>query len=201
MIDCQVVGVPESLLTRLGFTVDEFKEAQLALGPMVAQAKKRIAQALDRVDASEACVGHSGGKDSVLVRWLTDANADVPNNYAVWSFHNPKVEGPNAVHEITQRFLYSMPNALVVYKWSPTDLGFKLQIDGTRKYEATRNDGRSTDFVRSGASVPRTELTEFVKDGLFGMSFCYPIFDWTDLQVWAAIERYSIPYSREYLSI
>ena len=77
--------------------------------------------------------------------------------------------------------------------------GYQLQIDGTRRQEATRTDGRSTDIVCNGQSMNRAQMPMLVPRGLFDMTFFYPIVEWTDAQVWAAIAYLDIPFSREYL--
>jgi len=146
----------------------------------------------------EMCVGHSGGKDSVLVRAL----ADRAGFGSLDTVHNPKLEGSNAVHAHTRELLYEMA-AFRPVMYIPANAmaksGYKLQIDGTRRQEATRTDGRSTDIVCNGQSMSRAQMPRLVPRGLFDMTFFYPIVEWTDAQVWAAIAYLEIPFSREYL--
>lgn len=146
----------------------------------------------------EMCVGHSGGKDSVLVRAL----ADRAGFGSLDTVHNPKLDGSNSVHAHTREFLYEMATFRpVVYipARAMAKSGYRLQIDGTRRQEATRTDGRSTDIVCNGQSMNRAQMPMLVPRGLFDMTFFYPIVEWTDAQVWAAIAYLEIPFSREYL--
>lgn len=159
---------------------------------LVSNAVSRLRDlALDKREG--AYVGHSGGKDSCLITAL------VTLAYPDHTFplvHTVKV---HETHPKTVQFLYTL-NMIVVYtpKELHGDLGASLQIDGTRIAEATRDDGRSTDFVSQGVNKSRKELTLFVPDGLFGLDFVFPIFDWTDEQVWDTIKALKIPVSEEY---
>jgi 3'-phosphoadenosine 5'-phosphosulfate sulfotransferase (PAPS reductase)/FAD synthetase len=72
------------------------------------------------------------------------------------------------------------------------------QIDGTRRAEASRRDGRDVGVIIGGQEVSRTETPLYLEKGMFGRNFIYPIYDWTDEQVWATILLYSLPISREY---
>lgn len=142
-------------------------------------------------------VGHSGGKDSVVVRWLTDnAFKDVP------TVHTVKSAGVrNAVHSLTRDFLYSLgrpvlyvpDNAELLYS-----LGLDTQIDGTRRAEASRRDGRDVGLIVNGNERSRAETPLYLENGIFGLNLIYPIFDWSDEDVWATIFAYDIPYSLEY---
>ena len=146
----------------------------------------------------EMCVGHSGGKDSVLVRTL----ADLAGFGSLDTVHNPKLEGSNAVHAHTRELLYEMATfrpVMHIPAHAMAKSGYQLQIDGTRRQEATRTDGRSTDIVCNGQSMNRAQMPMLVPRGLFDMTFFYPIVEWTDAQVWAAIAYLEIPFSREYL--
>ena len=117
--------------------------------------------------------------------------------------HTPKFGGvSNAVHPDTVKFVYEL-NETVLHL--PSHCGregiasqFITQIDGTRIAENDRTDGRSTSFVRNGIDVSRTELTEYVANGLFGLNFIYPIFDWTDAEVWSYICFFQLDVSEEY---
>ena len=146
----------------------------------------------------EMCVGHSGGKDSVLVRAL----ADLAGFGSLDTVHNPKLEGSNAVHAHTRELLYEMATfrpVMHIQAHAMAKSSYQLQIDGTRRQEATRTDGRSTDIVCNGQSMNRAQMPMLVPRGLFDMTFFYPIVEWTDAQVWAAIAYLEIPFSREYL--
>lgn len=140
------------------------------------------------------CVGHSGGKDSVVVRHLTDL---IDQN--IRTFHTPKPYGVNSVHPETVKFLYGLDRPVVHLpaKFNISDY-IDVQIDGTRIEEASRDNGRSTTFVRDGVDVDRKLLTPFVENGLFGISYIYPIYNWTDEQVWAYIIQKELHVSPEY---
>lgn len=141
-------------------------------------------------------IGTSGGKDSVVIEWLT--NKAFPIRMPV--VHTPK----GITHPETVAFLYERSiTTPIIYCPSSQHrlLGFDTQIDGTRIAEHNRTDGRSTDFVRNGQNVSRTELTMWCPNGLFGLNFVFPIYDWSDEEVWACIFANDIPFTREYLCL
>ncbi len=145
-------------------------------------------------------VGHSGGKDSVLVRWMADRlTLNIP------TLHTPKVEGPNKVHPMTMKFIYeeaaTRPIWFIPLDKNPRDWGYDTQVDGTRRAEAERSDGRSTIVVIDGQEIDRANMPHYTSNGLFGLSFVYPFVDWSDIEVWAAIYKYKIRYSEEYLHV
>lgn len=146
----------------------------------------------------EICVGHSGGKDSVLVRVL----ADLAGFGSLDTVHNPKLEGCNAVQDVTREFLYEMATfrpVMYIPAHAMAKSRYRIQIYGTRRQEATRTDGRPTDIVCNGQPMSRARMPMLVPRGLFDMTFFYPIVEWTDAQVWAAIAYLEIPFSRGYL--
>lgn len=180
------------LLTKLGFSLPSFLSCLEYLPTKIDQATDRIRNS--PFDLSSTYVGHSGGKDSVLVHWLANRVQELP------VVHTPKYGSMNnAVHPLTAKFLYEQDFVIQYVPASKhSSLNFKTQIDGTRIAEADRTDGRSTTFVRNGTAYPRTELTEYVENSLFGLNFIYPIYDWSDLEVWTAILSKEIPFSPEY---
>jgi len=140
-------------------------------------------------------VGTSGGKDSVVVHHL--AKLSVLGRSIQQVLHTAK---PGITHPETLKFLYSRNYPILfVPKGCPMPRGLKTQIDGTRALEYSRTDGRSTDLVVGGKTMSRQDMPMFVDDGLFGMNFIFPIYDWTDAQVWAYIMINGIEYSDEYL--
>lgn len=176
------------------FDRSEFSEALINVPTLVTEAVRRIREA--PFDKEHMFIGHSGGKDSILVTYLADlafGEDELP------IIHNPKPTGvENQVHPETQKFLYRQA-ATRPFLYSPSIPDwFKVQIDGTRIVEWTREDGRSVDIIKDGQSVSRKDMTLYMEHGLFDRSFIYPIFDWQDIDVWAAIYRYSIAYSPEY---
>ena len=139
-------------------------------------------------------LGHSGGKDSVVIQWL--AHTIWPTLLVV---HTPKSTGRNATHPLTKDFLYrrSFP-VLYLPSDAESPLVLTTQIDGTRISEFDRTDGRSTDVVIDGVSTSREFLQPYVRNGLFERNYIYPIYDWKDVDVWVCIDLNRIPYSSEY---
>ena len=175
-----------------------FDISGLAIQTLIDETCRRFQMLKPLCKMEEMCVGHSGGKDSVLVRAL----ADLAGFGSLDTVHNPKLEGSNAVHAHTRELLYEMATfrpVMHIPAHAMAKSGYQLQIDGTRRQEATRTDGRSTDIVCNGQSMNRAQMPMLVPRGLFDMTFFYPIVEWTDAQVWAAIAYLEIPFSREYL--
>ena len=175
-----------------------FDISGLAIQTLIDETCRRFKMLKPLCKREEMCVGHSGGKDSVLVRAL----ADLAGFGSLDTVHNPKLEGSNAVHAHTRELLYEMATfrpVMHIPAHAMAKSGYRLQIDGTRRQEATRTDGRSTDIVCNGQSMNRAQMPMLVPRGLFDMTFFYPIVEWTDAQVWAAIAYLDIPFSREYL--
>ena len=175
-----------------------FDISDLAIQTLIDETCRRFKMLKPLCKMEEMCVGHSGGKDSVLVRAL----ADLAGFGSLDTVHNPKLEGSNAVHAHTRELLYEMATfrpVMHIQAHAMAKSSYQLQIDGTRRQEATRTDGRSTDIVCNGQSMNRAQMPMLVPRGLFDMTFFYPIVEWTDAQVWAAIAYLEIPFSREYL--
>ena len=175
-----------------------FDISGIAIQTLIGETCRRFKMLKPLCKREEMCVGHSGGKDSVLVRAL----ADLAGFGSLDTVHNPKLEGSNAVHAHTRELLYEMATfrpVMHIPAHAMAKSGYRLQIDGTRRQEATRTDGRSTDIVCNGQSMNRAQMPMLVPRGLFDMTFFYPIVEWTDAQVWAAIAYLEIPFSREYL--
>ena len=139
-------------------------------------------------------LGHSGGKDSVVIADLVRlAFGSLP------TIHNCKAE----THPDTMTFLET--TVLDVMMVAPEDmiptlgrLGLTTQVDGTRKAEFNRTDGRSTNVIIDGQSVSREQMGHYVKNGLFGLNFIFPIFDWSDAEVWEYIHTNGLRVSPEY---
>jgi 3'-phosphoadenosine 5'-phosphosulfate sulfotransferase (PAPS reductase)/FAD synthetase len=185
------------IIERQALDRNKLCDATASIHTLVEEAGQRIFGMPFRIIGSVVYVGHSGGKDSVLVRWLTD-RALGPG---VMTIHTPKPSGiRNEVHPLTKEFLYSL-NRPILYVPDGENLprlGYKVQIDGTRVAEADRRDGRDIGLIVEGREVSRTETPLYLTSGLFGQNFCYPIYDWSDEEVWAAIFHYDIPVSPEY---
>ena len=144
-------------------------------------------------------LGHSGGKDSCVIHQL--ANTVASNLLIV---HTPKP----STHPKTVEFLYNLAvsNTIMMVPSDKMEAfvashSLRCQIDGTRIDEANRKDGRSTTFVQNNVNKSRTEMSHFVENGLFGLSMVYPIFDWTDDEVFDYIKSHNIPLSEEYVLV
>ncbi len=191
---------PQRLLAKLGFTVDQVEHvANTQVPQLVTDAIIRI-QASPFDIADGAYVGHSGGKDSVLVRWLAD---EAVPEYDLLTVHTPKPDGiRNAVHPITQKFMYDLGRPVLYLPDGSGDIfdkyGLKTQIDGTRAAEASRRDGRDVGVIMDGKECSRADMPLYLGKGLFDRQFVYPIYDWSDIQVWAAILHHDIPFTAEY---
>lgn len=170
----------------------------------------RIKEAID-LYGTMTFLGHSGGKDSCVIHHLT--KQFYPNITLV---HNVKpmlkdvrddpIAKLTAMHPSTLEFLYSevaskhkihfMPAAMMDTFVKSND--FKCQIDGARISEANR-PGKSSNFIQNGQNVNRKELKPFVENGMFGLHVCYPIYDWTDDDVFDYIVDSQLHLSDEYL--
>ncbi len=189
-----------SLCRNLGFSVNQMQHTLGQLPDLIEESIKRIKHMPFNVDHS-LYVGHSGGKDSVLVRWLADQALP---NIKLLTVHTPKPAGiRNKVHPLTQQFLYGLNRPVLYLPDGNAEtfeaFGLRTQIDGTRAAEAERRDGRDVGVVVRGEERSRADMPLYLEDGLFNRQFVYPIFDWSDMQVWAAIFANNIPYSEEYL--
>jgi hypothetical protein len=142
-------------------------------------------------------IGHSGGKDSVAVTYLTRLVFGI-----LPILHSAKPKGENAVHPEAQKLIYAMGEHRPVLL-HPRDVvpppEYATQIDGTKMCEFDRTDGRHTDVMIDGELKSRAEMTCYVKNGLFGKNFIFPIFDWQDYHVWALIYKENLAFSGEYL--
>lgn len=175
----------------------------MASREQVSMATYRLKDIFNQITGSgplNVFVAHSGGKDSVVVHKL----ARMVFGYDVKVVHTPKIEGFNKVHPDTIDFLYEQAaNYGMAYVPGNKMHGYLLsnnlmiQIDGTRADEADRTD-RSSDVVVDGKNVSRTEMNWFTRDGLFGQACVFPIYDWSDDDVWNFIEEYQVPFSKEY---
>lgn len=146
-------------------------------------------------------VGHSGGKDSVVAHHVAKLAYPKLNLPVV---HTTKIEGePNFTHPETIKFLYKVArHHNVIFRPLESSvhpsLTHSIQIDGTRLLEAERSDGRSTDLVFNGEVINRRYMDGYNPRGLFDRTFLYPIFKWTDTEVWAAIFYFDLEFSNEY---
>jgi len=173
-------------------------------------ALERIRKAFD--NNGRVISGHSGGKDSVVINDLiTKAGCD-SRRYAI--VHNVKpllgtsgdpVAALTEMHPATLEFLYTnvcleqtltFLHASKMKNWV-TNNHITCQIDGSRLCEYTRS-GKSSEFIVNGKSVSRSEMTEYIENGIFGLNMSYPIFDWSDTDVFDYIALNDLKISNEY---
>lgn len=177
----------------------------------VTVAEQRIVAAISKHNWSKVFVGHSGGKDSCVVHHLAKKMLAI----GVMVVHNVKpmlgtsgdpVAALTEMHPETLEFLYSnvckgtevhMLHSGIMSCFVE-DEGLQLQIDGARVSEYNR-PGKSSDFIRNGVNVNRKNLTSYEPVGIFGLSICYPIFDWTDEDVFDYLDDNQLPFSKEYM--
>jgi len=143
-------------------------------------------------------VGNSGGKDSCVVLHIT--RKLFPNVIVI---HNSKLE-PGKTHPLTRNFLYEQSAEFPIMflpssKMEEVVKKEKLtcQVDGTRRAEFDRTE-KSDDVIINGKSVNRKDMPGYVHVGIFGLSAVYPIYDWTDKNVFEYIKEESIKISAEY---
>jgi 3'-phosphoadenosine 5'-phosphosulfate sulfotransferase (PAPS reductase)/FAD synthetase len=178
--------------------------------------KEKIQLAKERIDISfslfgdKLFMGHSGGKDSCTILHLM--KQVVPDDFII--VHNVKpmfgstgdpVLSLTEMHPGTLYHLYEnvAKDNVVHFMHSSkmekfiSDNDLQCQVDGARISEANR-EGKSANFIMGGKSYNRKELKAMIADGLFGIHFCYPIFDWTDRDVFDYLTSNDIPFSQEY---
>lgn len=180
-------------------TLAEIKSAEIGLDAKVSATVDRLNKVALTFNTpfNQWVIGHSGGKDSVVNHWLVN-HIMQPAGLSLPVVHTSKPGGDNAIHPATLEFLYQLPFAVELW---PRALGmnpkYQLQFDGSRASEYDRTD-RSANFIRDGESVNRAELPLVVPNSMFGMTFVFPMYDWSDADVWATIFRHNLPFSNEY---
>jgi hypothetical protein len=154
-------------------------------------------------------MGHSGGKDSTVLLHLTKqvcTNIRIVHNVKPMLGHSGDAVGAlTEQHPATLEFLYTtvcVDNAVAFMHSSKMDSyvyshALECQLDGSRACESDRA-GKSSQFIKDGVQVSRIEMTEFEEHGIFGLSICYPLFDWTDDDIFDYIMINSLPISQEY---
>ncbi len=142
---------------------------------------------------------HSGGKDSCVITDLVDRAIPVR---LIPIIHNPK----NETHAATVQFLYELSKKREV-RMVPFDKMeyyvqtlFEVQVDGSRKGEAGRTE-RSNLVIFNGREVSREQMQAYTDKGKFGIATVFPIYDWTDEEVWQYIREYKVQVSDEYREI
>lgn len=174
-------------------------------------AKERIIKAFEQ-NHGMVSVSHSGGKDSCVIFDLVK-NALGHDNFTV--VHNVKpmlgtsgnaIGALTEMHPETLEFLYSKVASVhpVIFFHSSEmksfimTTGVKCTIDGSRLCEYTR-ESKSSEFIKDGKSVSRSEMTEYIENGMFGLNMCFPIFDWSDEDVFDYVIENDLKISKEYV--
>lgn len=177
---------------------------------LVKTALMRLEKLKEDFKDSSIFVGHSGGKDSVVITHLASQVFDKP-----LLLHTPKLlesdnltpeEKLTQVYQSTLNFLYSNVAQKYSMLFLPKQdmqtwikrLHLQVQIDGSRCYETSRQNKSST-YEVEGKLISREDLTVFNNNGLFGLKILYPIYDWTDVDVWRYIIDNKLEFSEEYL--
>lgn len=161
----------------------------------VETALDRIRKLYDTIPTSEIYVGHSGGKDSCAVYHLT--RMVFPN---ITVIHNTKP----ITHPLTVKFLYELAQKQLIH-FVPVDgmeaflkkNGLTHQIDGTKACEHDRAE-RDTTVRINGEDVSREGMTESATGGVFDLNLLFPIYDWTDDEVFEFLRECAYPISEEY---
>lgn len=180
----------------------------MSLSNKTAAAIKRIQHVVECY-GNTGFLGHSGGKDSVVIHHLAQQVAMlrvVHNVKPLLGTSGDPVAELTEMHPETLEFLYSTvcANHTVEFlhsskmaSWIYTNK-VKYQIDGARIAEANR-PGKSSNFIRNGKDTNRSELQWLELSGMFDLAILYPIFDWSDQDVWDYIITNKLSFSEEYL--
>jgi 3'-phosphoadenosine 5'-phosphosulfate sulfotransferase (PAPS reductase)/FAD synthetase len=114
--------------------------------------------------------------------------------------HNPKSD----IQPHTVRFISDLGKEKEINFVIPAEMeafikltDLKCQVDGTRMDEFTRTE-KSSDLIQNGENVSRENMQHFVENGIFGLTILYPIYDWTEDEVWKYINANNIEISKEY---
>ncbi len=134
-------------------------------------------------------LGFSGGKDSMTILDLS-----VQTSFNGLIIHNPKKD----THPETIKFIYEVSHIVPIISIPFEQMDdyiqakdLKVQIDGSRISEFSRTD-KADDFEKDGLQYSRTQLTEVVENGLFGITRIYPILNWQDADVFKYLLNNSI---------
>lgn len=176
----------------------------------VASAVAAIKVAKDRF-GSGLFLGHSGGKDSAVILHLT---TQVIKAHEITIVHNVKpmidaaedeVAALTAMHPPTLEYLYTQVctkhevqfmHSNKMKNWLLKNM-LRCQVDGARRSEWDR-PGKSSEIIVDGEKVSRKEMPQFVEKGIFDLSIVYPIYNWTDTDVFDYLYENQIPFSKEY---
>ena len=174
------------------------------------QALNRIEYRYSKYGSIGLFTGHSGGKDStVLLNLAQQINPDIIIVHNVKPMLGPGINEHDhltEMHPETLEFLYSKvckENTLHFLHSSNMKrfvsmYGLKCQLDGARASEWNRA-GKSSEIIINGEKVNRKDMPEFAEHGMFGLSFCFPIYDWSDDDIFDYISLKNLSISAEYL--
>lgn len=172
--------------------------------------------AIERINAAfgknkVVVTGHSGGKDSVVIHDLVSRSngsrfAIVHNVKPLLGTSGDPVAALTEQHPKTLEFLYTdvckhntvtFLHSSRMHSWINT-YGIECLIDGSRVCEHTRA-GKSSQFIENGVSISREFMKEYHENGIFGLNVSYPIYDWSDEDVFEYIEENNLDISAEYV--
>jgi 3'-phosphoadenosine 5'-phosphosulfate sulfotransferase (PAPS reductase)/FAD synthetase len=175
---------------------------------MEGKMEDKIRAAIRRIEAAKELfgnglfLGHSGGKDSCVIYRLT--KAIVPNIKVLHTLKF-KPDGAPDMHPATWHFVKALAAEETITFVSKDEtqevldqLRLRCQIDGTRIDEADRTE-KSNHLIVNGKEINRRNMPCFVGSGIFNLSILYPIYDWTDHEVWKYIHEWKVPVSDEYI--
>ena len=170
------------------------------LAAKVESAKAIIDDAVGRFGLSAIYGGTSGGKDSVCVRHLFEQEHG-PNSIE-W-VHNAK--GYPDTHPYTVNLLYAMAvqgqDVNFVHRSHMENhvdrCGYQAQIDGSRRAEYDRTVKCTTVMV-DGLDINRKDMPPILENSMFGLTFIYPIYNWSDQDVFDYLESQGIYLTPEY---
>jgi 3'-phosphoadenosine 5'-phosphosulfate sulfotransferase (PAPS reductase)/FAD synthetase len=142
-------------------------------------------------------IAYSGGKDSSVI---LDLALRVDPNMLI--IHNPKpITHPETVKHI---YKVSQEHRIVLVPMEYMDYfvqtnGFLCQIDGTTIEEWDRVDKRN-DIIMDGKNISRKNMPRVNEKGIWGIMSIYPIYEWTEEEVFGYIFSRQIEISKEYKS-
>ena len=175
----------------------------------IKEAKKSIKTAFSKHGPNGVYVGHSGGKDSATVEYLTErvTKGEEFNPHIIANLTDTEPV-MNMTYLLNKSMSKDKKMTLIgpeKHEFGPivNEFGFEAQIDGTRIDEGTRED-KSADVILDGEDVNRNRMDELTDEhnhnegGLFGLEVYFPIMNWTTDEVWAFIDYHNIEVSKEY---
>lgn len=144
--------------------------------------------------------GTSGGKDSAALRHLTESLG-----LKIEWVHNAKPYP--FTHPYTVELLYSAAidgqDLNFVHRDHMGDFikqrGYQAQLDGSRRAEFDRTDGKCTTVMLDGEDINREQMPPVLENSLFGLTFVYPMYDWSDQDVFDYLEANNVYLSPEYV--